>query len=62
MPKLPVHVQTHKEMFDQNQRIGAMHQKTADAHNRLSRLNDSTCQSVQQSSRGVDAAPRQQQL
>ena len=61
MPKLPVHVQTHKEMFDLNQRIKVMHQKTTDVRNRLSGINDITYQSVQQPTNAVDAAPGQQQ-
>ena len=48
-------------MFDQNQQIRAMHQKTADVLNRFRRINDITYQSVQQPSSEVDAALAQQQ-
>ena len=61
MLKLPVHAQTHKETFEQKQQIRAMHQKTVDIRNRLSRINDITYQSVQQPSSEVDAALAQQQ-
>ena len=61
MPKLPVHIWTHKETVDQNQQIRAMHQKTADVCNRLSRINAITYQVVQQLTRRVDAVLWQQQ-
>ena len=60
MPKLPVHVRTHKETFDRNQRIRAMHQKTADARSRLDRVNHITYQSMQSSS-GTDNTLTEQQ-
>ena len=46
MPKLPVHVQTHKEAFDRNQRVRAMHRKTAEVRSRLSRVNQITHRSA----------------
>ena len=61
LPKLPVHVQTHKETVDQNQQIRAYHQKTADVRHGLSRTNSITYQSVQQPTSVVDTAPGQQQ-
>ena len=47
MPKLPVHVRTHKKMFDRNQRIKTMNRKIADARSRLGRINQITYQSMQ---------------
>ena len=47
MPKLSVHVQTRKKMFDRNQRVKAMNGKITDARSRLGRINQITYQSMQ---------------
>ena len=47
MPKLPVHIRTHKETFDRNQRVRAMHRKTLEVRSRLSRVNQITYRSAQ---------------
>ena len=44
--KLPVHVRTHKETFDRNQRIKAMHRKTTDARNRVNQITYQSMQST----------------
>ena len=47
MPKLPVHIRTHKETFDRNQQVRAMHRKTLEVRSRLSRVNQITYRSAQ---------------
>ena len=61
MPQLPyLPVQTHKEMFDWNQRIRDMHQRTVDVRDRLSRFNHITYKSIQLTS-VLDNAPIKQE-
>jgi len=42
MPKLPVHIRTHRELFDRNQRIRGMQEKTKAVRKQLSRTNQIT--------------------
>ena len=42
MPKLPVHIRTHRELFDRNQRIRGMQEKTEAVRKQLSRINQIT--------------------
>ena len=51
MPKLPVHVRTHRARFNRSQRIRAMDRKTKDDRERLKKLNQVTYQSAQAGSR-----------
>ena len=46
MPKLPVHIRTHREIFDRNQRIRGMEDKTKCVRKQLSRINDITYHSA----------------
>ena len=47
MPKLPVHIRTHRDRFRQSRRIRAMHQKTKKAREKLSSINEITYNSCQ---------------
>jgi hypothetical protein len=60
MPKSSVHVQTHTETFDRNQRIRDKYRRTADVHNRLGRVNRITHQYTQLTS-GLDSPSMQQE-
>jgi len=47
MPKLPVHIRTHRDRYRRSRRIRAMHQKTKNACKKLSTINEITYNSAQ---------------